>query len=50
MLRILPDETAGALPERVREAAFANSCNAGVGFDGDDVSAWLKRGFGLGGA
>ena len=41
--RVLADQASGALLERVLGAAFADSCNSGVGLDGTDHIALVEK-------
>ena len=40
---ILPDQAPGTLPQRIREAAFADAGDSGVGFDGDHHVALIEQ-------
>ena len=48
VLRVLADEAAGALLERVAGSALADSGDAGVGFDSDDHVALIEEGVWVG--
>jgi len=39
VLRVLPDQAAGALLQRIGKTAFADTCDSGVGLDGHDRGA-----------
>src|SRR5207244_11114684 len=41
--RVLADQASGALLERILGAAFADSCDSGVGLDGTDHIALVEK-------